>query len=78
MGATDLDQRGKFVWINSEQEVPQGAAAWAAGGKPSGADDEEDQDDRRCLMAQADGKWAAEKCESEAFYICQYDPLTSR
>lgn len=82
LGATDLSDRGSFVWYTSEdRKVPENN--WALYGRPDKNthvqyDDYEEDKDQRCLQIDTDGKWNAFSCEFESRFVCQFYPASNR
>ena len=78
VGASDLGERGTFIWYGSEnRQVPDNN--WASNGRPDEDthveyDDYKEDKDQRCLQIDTDGKWNAFSCEFESRFICQFHP----
>ena len=81
VGASDLGERGSFVWYSSENRKVSDNN-WASNGRPDKNthvqyDDYQEDKDQRCLQIDTNGKWNAFSCEFEARFVCQYYPTTN-
>ena len=79
VGATDLGERGTFVWYSSEDRQISGSN-WALNGRPDKEthveyEDYKEDKDQRCLQIDTDGKFNAFSCEFESRFVCQYHPI---
>ena len=82
VGATDLGERGNFVWYSADNKNVSDNN-WAFNGRPDKDtqvqyDDYEVDKDQRCLQIDTDGKWNAFSCEFESRFICQFHPASNR
>ena len=70
VGASDLEEIGKFRWFHADKELKE--SNWHSGGKP------EKGKDQRCIQIGSDGgSWQAHSCEFKSSFICEYDPTAA-
>jgi len=72
IGASDLEELGKFRWFYSGKSIP--TRFWSDNGKPK--DEEEARSlDMRCVQI-VDGEWSVESCETKAKFVCEHVSVT--
>ena len=82
VGASDLGERGTFVWYSSDNKNVSDNN-WAFNGRADidthvQYDDYAADKDQRCLQINTNGKWNAFSCEFESRFVCQFSPASNR
>ena len=82
VGASDLGERGTFVWYTSDNKNVSDNN-WAFNGRADKDthvqyDDYAADKDQRCLQIDTNGKWNAFSCEFESRFVCQFSPASNR
>lgn len=82
VGASDLGERGTFVWYSSDNKNVSDNN-WALNGRADKDthvqyDDYAADKDQRCLQINTNGKWNAFSCEFESRFVCQFSPASNR
>jgi len=72
VGASDLGNRGNFVWYNADKTVSDNN--WADRGRPEAMNEDKVDKDQRCLQVGQNGQWFAHSCEAKSTYVCKHDP----
>ena len=83
VGATDLGERGSFMWYSADNNREVSNSNWASNGRPDEDthveyEDYSEDKDQRCLQIDTDGKWTAFSCEFESRFVCQFQPASER